>query len=97
MEEHVAAYLQKAEILAQLAEEAAELAQAALKMRRVIDGQNPTPVRFGDAYDNLVEEYSDVVNCMHELGVSYSIDIISEKKDRWIRRLKGEETHEKDD
>ena len=33
MEEHIAAYLQKAEILAQLAEEAAELAQAALKMR----------------------------------------------------------------
>ena len=93
MEEHVAAYLQKAEILAQLAEEAAELAQAALKMRRVIDGRNPTPVRFDDAYDNLVEEYSDVVNCMHELGVSYSIDIISEKKDRWIRRLK-EATHE---
>ena len=93
MEEHIAAYLQKAEILAQLAEEAAELAQAALKMRRVIDGQNPTPVGFVDAYDNLVEEYSDVVNCMNELGVSYSIDIISEKKARWIRRLK-EATHE---
>ena len=93
MEEHIAAYLQKAEILAQLAEEAAELAQAALKMRRVIDGQNPTPVRFADAYHNLIEEYSDVVCCMRELGVSCSIDIISAKKARWIRRLK-EATHE---
>ena len=36
--------LPKTEILAQLAEEAAELAQAALKLRRSLDGTNPTPV-----------------------------------------------------
>ena len=95
MEEHIAAYLQKAEILAQLAEEAAELAQAALKMRRVIDGQNPTPVGFADAYHNLIEEYSDVVCCMRELDMPYSEIIIAKKKDRWIRRLKEAE-HEKE-
>lgn len=31
------------EILCQLAEEASELAQAALKLRRAYDGKNPTP------------------------------------------------------
>ena len=35
--------LDKTEILAQLAEESSELAQAALKLRRAIDGKNPTP------------------------------------------------------
>lgn len=36
-------YLPEAEVLAQLAEEVAELAQAALKLRRALDGTNPTP------------------------------------------------------
>ena len=34
-------YLSDAEIVAQLAEEASELTQAALKLRRVLDGTNP--------------------------------------------------------
>lgn len=36
-------YLPREKILAQLAEEASELAQAALKLRRALDGTNPTP------------------------------------------------------
>lgn len=36
-------YLPREEILAQLAEEASELAQAALKLRRALNGTNPTP------------------------------------------------------
>lgn len=39
--------LPKAEILAQLAEETSELAQAALKLRRAIDKENPTPKKSG--------------------------------------------------
>ena len=37
-------YLSDAEIVAQLAEEASELTQTALKLRRVLDGTNPTLV-----------------------------------------------------
>ena len=37
-------YLSNAEIVAQLAEEASELTQTALKLRRVLDGTNPTLV-----------------------------------------------------
>ncbi len=48
------------EILAQLAEEASELAQAALKYRRALDGKNPTPVSTQDALKHLEEEWGDV-------------------------------------
>lgn len=91
MSKRIEDYLSHAEILAQLAEEASELAQAALKLRRVLDAQNPTPVNFSDAYGNLVEEYSDVVNCMRELNITYSVGIISRKKERWIQRLEQRE------
>ena len=50
------AYLPETEVLAQLAEEAAELAQAALKLRRVLDGTNPTPLSESEARAALAEE-----------------------------------------
>lgn len=43
MQRKISDILPKTEILAQLAEEASELAQAALKLRRALDGTNPTP------------------------------------------------------
>lgn len=43
MSKKVSDILPKTEILAQLAEEASELAQAALKLRCALDGTNPTP------------------------------------------------------
>lgn len=56
------------EVLAQLAEEAAELSQAALKLRRCLDGTNPTPVDFGDAEAHLYEELADVLLCMDAIA-----------------------------
>ena len=44
MMDKIREYLSDAEIVAQLAEEASELTQAALKLRRVLDGMNPTLV-----------------------------------------------------
>ena len=81
-------YLPDEEILAQLAEEAAELSQAALKLRRVIDGTNPTPKTREDAFGSLIEEYSDVVSCCRELNILPAEIIIAGKKERWINRLK---------
>lgn len=43
-------------LLEQLAEEAAELAQAALKYARILRGENPTPVNVYKAHANLIEE-----------------------------------------
>lgn len=43
MQRKVSDILPKTEILAQLAEKASKLAQAALELRRALDGTNPTP------------------------------------------------------
>lgn len=83
------------ELLAQLAEEAAELAQAALKMRRVMDGANPTPVTFQEAHNNLLEEISDVETCVAALlyntptAVQARAELRAVKLERWAERLLG--------
>lgn len=55
--------LPEEEILAQMAEECVEASKAALKLRRVRSGVNPTPVSEKDAFENLVEELADVYLC----------------------------------
>ena len=85
------------ELLAQLAEEAAELAQAALKMRRVMDGTNPTPVTFPEAHNHLLEEICDVETCVAALlynthaAVKVRADLRAVKLKRWAGRLMGME------
>ena len=85
--------LPETEILAQLAEEAAELAQAALKLRRAIDKRNPTPVSEDCARTNLYEEYGDVLNCMDQLRTDDWMEnaefVRREKMRRWVERLEG--------
>ena len=85
--------LPESEILAQMAEEAAELAQAALKLRRVLDGTNPTPMTEGAARNSLVEEYGDVLNCGDQifsaLDLALCTDMRGRKRQRWSERLKG--------
>lgn len=88
--------LPETEILAQLAEEASELAQAALKKRRVLDGTNPTPVSLGEANDNLVEEAADVLLCLSEAlsQEDYVVGIpkvMKQKRERWEARLNEKE------
>lgn len=51
----------------QLAEESAELAQAALKMARKIRNENPTPKSHTDCVANLQEEIADVELCISVL------------------------------
>lgn len=77
------------ELLAGLAEEATELAQAALKMRRTLDRSNPTPMTTGDASRNLNEEFADVLLCAAVLRFDREeiARIIREKVFRWSTRL----------
>jgi hypothetical protein len=59
--EYLVDHFSEAEILTILAEEASELAQAALKLRRTItDGAFPTQVTEGEALYNLSVENCDV-------------------------------------
>ena len=88
-------HLDKAELLTQLAEEAAELAQAALKLRRVYTGKNTTPVTEKEALDNLVEEMADVSVCLRVLNIdtpeitAKCKQIMNKKLERWAARLEG--------
>lgn len=79
------------ELLAGLAEEASELAQAALKLRRVLDPykQNPTPKKEDEAFEDLHQEIADVKLYIKMLDVNNNyIDKIMEKKEkRWEDRL----------
>ena len=85
-----------------LAEEAAELSQAALKMIRAYKmggAVNPTPITPNEALENLFEEIADVELAVEALGLYYMSrrrigEIKEEKRSRWVERLKGVETNE---
>lgn len=87
------------ELLAQLAEEAAELTHAALKLRRVLNGTNPTPVSSMDALQAIKEEIADVTLLVQLLGLDYNGGEIEQIKDRklrrWVSRLEGSLKEEK--
>lgn len=79
------------ERFAQLAEEATELAKAALKYRRTFDDKNPTPVSKDEAFKNLVEEIDDVALCLDAVSFKWRIEFNSlqreQKLKRWVKRI----------
>lgn len=77
------------DIYNQLAEEASELAQAALKMVRVDNPTNPTDKTLEQAKANLIEEYTDLVGIAELiLGLKPHSILIGYKMMRWANRLK---------
>lgn len=102
MSKKISDILPKTEILAQLAEEASELAQAALKLRRALDGTNPTPKSVEECESSLHEEWADVNVVFEQLWSEKSPFEIMElnkkcnnaveyKLDRWLSRLEAKE------
>lgn len=78
------------ELLSQLAEECAELAQAALKLRRAMDGRNPTSKTREECLDKLTEEVEDVLlvlDVLHTVQSTEVQEIQRRKLDRWYKRL----------
>ena len=89
---HNAIYIQRnlseRDKLEQLAEEASELAQAALKFIRAKRlNNNYTPMDVGDAYLNLREEMRDVLAVASMLGIAEYNDCRNPKIRRWAERL----------
>ena len=82
-------------LLEGLAEEAAELAHAALKLSRILRGENPTPVTEREAARNLFEELADM--CLMSQVIKQKLEfnekgieaIVSYKIDRWFKRLEA--------
>ena len=87
--------LSYADAVGQLAEEAAELCHAALKLERAMRGTNPTPVTKPEAIQKVFEETADVLNALEVLQIYPDTDSIygirNKKMDRWIERLQERE------
>ena len=84
------------ELLSQTAEEAAELSQAANKLRRAYRG-GLTPTPPAEARHHLAEEAADVLVCLEilrekgDLNMDDVLDIALQKSARWHGRVfKGE-------
>lgn len=81
----------EAAALEQLAEEASELSKAALKLARIIRGENPTPVDFDTAFRSFLEELGDTRLCAKVLEDRYGpLDTLEGEKrklKRWKHRL----------
>jgi NTP pyrophosphatase (non-canonical NTP hydrolase) len=82
-------FLPLTELLAGLAEEASELAQAALKLRRVFDQTNPTPETEENAINHFEEEIADVEIYLDKIDYSRTnvAQIKVMKNTRWKKRL----------
>lgn len=88
-------------LLTQIAEESAELTQAALKCRRArqtaakLKQISPTPVIVKEAYKNLEEEIADVELSICVLGETHSPEkIMLYKARRWLERLEAYDREE---
>ncbi len=90
--------LKPSELLAQLAEEGAELTHAALKLRRALDKTNPTPVTCEQAYKNIREELADILVCVMALELDREplsiLQTAIEKTHRWADRLNNKKEAE---
>lgn len=100
-------HLSQGEILAQMAEELAEAAQAALKLRRALDDSNQTPKTIPKCWESLEEEIGDVMNCIDALLLEDALNYhtfmskcgekAEPKMSRWKQRLKARYAKNDDD
>ena len=94
----IAEYIQKhtstAALCELVAEEAAELAHDASKAARILRGEVPTPNTQEEAYEKMVEEFTDVRVAAFVLGLYMNQEIADAKYERWMRRLKAKEEKE---
>jgi hypothetical protein len=81
--------ISKAVLLELLAEESSELTHAALKLSRIIRGENPTPISYEEAYKNIIEEYTDVIHTARKLSLYVDEEQIRTKDIRWNSRIES--------
>lgn len=92
----------KAAALEMLSEEAAELSASASKCARIMRGENPARVNYGEAEDKMIEEIADVYNAIDVLDTGLreclgtDLDMAAKriafkKMKRWYKDLFGTE------
>lgn len=88
---YVLEHIDKRTLLEQLAEEATELSQAALKLIRAEKlSDNPTPTHVSIASEQLNEELADVLVAADAVGVPILESCDNSKWRRWVARIKKE-------
>lgn len=81
----------------QLAEEATELAQAALKVSRLIRGENKPRNKTRELCDmDVMEEFTDLFMIAYELKLRVNMEMWRYKEDRFLTNWKAEHTEEND-
>lgn len=92
-DEYIRGVLTDRELLEQLAEECAELGQAALKYIRALGiSNNPTPIPEEEAEDNLYQEAMDVLLCLHMIypdDSDFKSEYYKGKIQRWATRIRA--------
>ena len=100
--EYIRAATPETEVLVQLAEECAELAQAALKLRRALKPESsPTSCSVSEAIIQFHEEIADVLVCLRVTGSVGGAtllppieSIMRGKTERWAQRLGKREAND---
>lgn len=85
---HVVNFMSRAAIYEQLAEEASELAAAALKTARALREENPTMISAGRASEKVKMKYSGLALVAKELSLFPSPMAMADKKIRMAERMK---------
>ena len=86
--EYIKENVSPADLFSQLAEEAVELAHAANKMARIIRGTNPTPKNKDQVANEIIEEFTDIMNVGHRvMDIEPDWVIGDYKMYRWRKRL----------
>lgn len=86
-------YFSTSDLLCQLAEECSELAQAALKLKRAMEGTNPPQSSILECWDDLDEEIADVFLVIQQMGLTDRehtekfVAIAEKKKNQWLHWL----------
>lgn len=90
--DYICEHTPKPALYEQLAEEATELAHAALKYARVLRGESPTPVTQTQAELALRQEYNDLLTvALVTTETSQDGILIEHKLARWRKRLEAQE------
>lgn len=88
---YVLSHTDRRTLLEQLAEEAAELSQAALKLIRAEKlSDNPTTTHVSIASEQLIEELADVLVASDAVGVPVLESCDNSKWRRWAARIRKE-------
>lgn len=88
--EYVKRYVPRRARLEQVAEEATELAQAALKLIRAEGTDNPTPTSRTEAKKHFWEEVADINNAISAIGwksPEIQMEMEEMKMIRWAERI----------